>query len=85
MYKRQPLFKEKNTSGKKKNSRLSNAISQIFIGLIFVSSIAMAFILNENSHNMIKIEKTIFEKSIKQDIDKMKMDKNLLDMAIKKG
>ena len=81
----EPLFKEKNASEKKKNPRISNAISQVFIGLVFISSIAMAYILNENAHNMVKIEKTIFEKSIKQDIDKMKMDKNLLDMAIKKA
>lgn len=33
---------------------------------------------------MIEIEKTIYEKSIKQDIDKMKFDKAMLDRQIKK-
>lgn len=77
------LFKLKNN--KRKFWRFKNAIGQIFIIFIFISSIFMAYKLNANADKMTGVEKTIFEKSIKQDIDKIKMDKNLLDMAIKKA
>ena len=88
----EPLFNgkdinlgEKFFNNKKIIYENNKMIIQIFLVLIFSSSITMAYILDKKADDMVSIEKTILEKSIKQDIDKIKMDKNLLDMAIKKS
>ena len=57
---------------------------QSLIGIILVFTIFSGYFIDQKSDNMIDIEKTIYEKSIGQDIDKIKRDKESLDRQIKK-
>lgn len=57
---------------------------QSLIGIILVFTIFSGYFIDQKADNMIEIEKTIYEKSIKQDIDKIKLDKAMLDRQIKK-
>lgn len=57
---------------------------QSFIVIILVFTIFSGYFIDQKSDNMIDIEKTIYEKSIGQDIDKIKRDKESLDRQIKK-
>ena len=57
---------------------------QSLVGLILGFTIFSGYFIDQKADNMIEIEKTIYEKSIKQDIDKIKLDKAMLDRQIKK-
>ena len=57
---------------------------QSLVGLILGFTIFSGYFIDQKADNMIDIEKTIYEKSIGQDIDKIKRDKESLDRQIKK-
>lgn len=57
---------------------------QSLVGLVLGFTIFSGYFIDQKADNMIEIEKTIYEKSIKQDIDKIKFDKAMLDRQIKK-
>lgn len=57
---------------------------QSLVGLVLGFTIFSGYFIDQKADNMIEIEKTIYEKSIKQDIDKIKLDKAMLDRQIKK-
>lgn len=57
---------------------------QSFVVLMLGFTIFSGYFIDQKADNMIEIEKIIYEKSIIQDIDKIKLDKESLDRQIKK-